>query len=225
MDHLGAVFLDLDDTLLTYQRSPAELLEASFSAVGFDPFFDVAEYYAIFDDHVGQFTDSREVRRACFERIARDHDRDPAHGRRVSDAYAEMRDHTAVEVLPGARDVVSTLSETYPLALITNGPEEAQGAKLAATGLHEYFDVTVFAGTDAAPKPAPEPFELALEGVGVGPNEVVHVGDSIDTDVRGAASVGINSVLVDIDEPMGEPLPDYHIPSIAALLDLPFFQL
>ncbi len=224
MTQLRAVFLDLDDTLLTYRRSPGELLTASFAATGEDPFFDVKEYYAIFDDYVGQFTDSRDVRRACFEHLARDHGRNPETGRRVAEAYAEMRDHTAVDLLPGAIDVVETLAETYPLAVITNGPAEAQGKKLAATGLDEYVDVTVFAGDDASAKPDPEPFERALDAVGVDPAGAIHVGDSLETDVRGAAVVGIPSVWIGPEDPLDGIVPDYRITGIDALLDLPLFR-
>lgn len=45
-------------------------------------------------------------------------------------------------------------------------------------------------------KPRKELFELALKETGLKPNEVVHIGDSLSSDVQGANSVGINAIWV-----------------------------
>jgi HAD superfamily hydrolase (TIGR01458 family) len=47
-----------------------------------------------------------------------------------------------------------------------------------------------------AGKPAPACFKAALEVLGLGPDEVMMVGDDIDADVMGAQAVGIETVLV-----------------------------
>lgn len=46
-------------------------------------------------------------------------------------------------------------------------------------------------------KPHREIFEKAMEIAGVSPEEVVHIGDSVVSDVRAAEAVGINPVLID----------------------------
>jgi FMN phosphatase YigB (HAD superfamily) len=46
-------------------------------------------------------------------------------------------------------------------------------------------------------KPDPRPFLLALEALGVGPAECVHVGDSLHSDVAGALAVGMQAVHID----------------------------
>ena len=43
-------------------------------------------------------------------------------------------------------------------------------------------------------KPRKELFELALKGSGLKPDEVIHIGDSISSDVKGASSVGIRTL-------------------------------
>lgn len=45
-------------------------------------------------------------------------------------------------------------------------------------------------------KPREELFELALKETGLKPNEVVHIGDSLGSDVQGANVVGINAIWV-----------------------------
>ena len=53
----------------------------------------------------------------------------------------------------------------------------------------------VFTSEDARSyKPRKELFELALTETGLAPEEVVHIGDSLGSDVNGAASAGIAAV-------------------------------
>ena len=46
-------------------------------------------------------------------------------------------------------------------------------------------------------KPHREIFEKALETAGVKPDEVIHIGDSVVSDVEAAKAVGITPILID----------------------------
>jgi len=55
----------------------------------------------------------------------------------------------------------------------------------------------VFTSEDAKSyKPRKELFEYALKYTGLSADEVVHIGDSLSSDIRGAASVGIKAIWV-----------------------------
>ena len=55
----------------------------------------------------------------------------------------------------------------------------------------------IFTSEDAhSYKPRKELFEYALRSVGIEPGQVVHIGDSLESDVKGARSAGINAVWV-----------------------------
>ena len=58
-------------------------------------------------------------------------------------------------------------------------------------------------------------FELALRGTGLGPEEVVHVGDSVNSDVRGAGALGIKALWLNR---FGKEVPD-GVESIARLTE------
>jgi len=45
-------------------------------------------------------------------------------------------------------------------------------------------------------KPRPEPFRLALRGLGLAAAEVLHVGDSPAADIAGAGELGIRTAFV-----------------------------
>ncbi len=89
----------------------------------------------------------------------------------------------------------------YVVGLVSNfdHPPYAR-ALLARTGLAPLLDPTIISGEVGYDKPDPRIFRLALEAVGCAPEEVLFVGDSLTSDVRGAAAVGLCPVLIDMDD-------------------------
>lgn len=66
---------------------------------------------------------------------------------------------------------------------------------LEAIKYHNLTPAGVFTSEDAqAYKPRKELFELALRSTGLKADEVVHIGDSISSDVKGASSVNIRAL-------------------------------
>jgi len=188
-----ALLFDLDDTLCTYARPGGTVLSAAFERADVDRFFDYEDYVAVFDDHRSGAETLAELRETCFETLARERGRDPAAARAVARAYTAERDPTDVRIRPGTPAAVD---HDGPVGLVTNGPPDVQRPKLAAIGLEDAFDATVYAGHDTPAKPAVEPFERALDALGVDPGRAVHVGDNPRTDVAGANAAGLTSVLV-----------------------------
>lgn len=66
---------------------------------------------------------------------------------------------------------------------------------LEAIAYHELKPAGVFTSEDARSyKPRAELFELALNQTGLRAEEVVHIGDSMSSDVKGASALGIHAV-------------------------------
>lgn len=81
------------------------------------------------------------------------------------------------------------------LAVVSNW-DVSLGEVLARVGIAELLDCVVTSAAVGAAKPDPAPFEVALECLGLRPEEVVHLGDSPDLDLPGAAAAGIEAVLI-----------------------------
>ena len=64
-------------------------------------------------------------------------------------------------------------------------------------GLSPYLDFTVSSEEVGIEKPHPPIFMAALKRMGAAPEEVVHVGDQLRSDVMGALGVGMQAVLID----------------------------
>lgn len=68
---------------------------------------------------------------------------------------------------------------------------------LEGLGIGAYFSDVVASAAVGIRKPDPSIFELALDRNGLSPHEVVHIGDHVDADGRGAVNVGIRPIIID----------------------------
>lgn len=92
------------------------------------------------------------------------------------------------EALPGAqRSLRSLRRRGLALAVVSNWDVELH-AHLDEVGLGGLAVVT--SAEAGASKPAPAPFELAIERLGVRPDRTLHIGDS-DADEEGARAAGL----------------------------------
>ena len=225
MSGFDMVSFDLDRTLCRYRRPGADLLKDAFDILDTEPFITMAEYSARFDEFAEDSPDVETLRIRTFRAIAEDKDVDRSLAEEVARFYNEHRDPAGVEPMPGAIEVVEQTATQYHLALITNGFAPVQAAKVDALGIEELFDVIVYAGTDTAFKPDPEPFEYVTSTLDVPVERAVHIGDSLDHDVLGAKRAGLAAVWIEQAWSMPstrDVRPDYVIRSIDELLPYPW---
>ncbi len=115
-------------------------------------------------------------------------------------------------------DVVPTLDSLatdYATGLVSNGngyPERC--------GLAGRFAFVVLAQDVGVVKPEPEIFLVACEKAGCDPSELMHIGDSLRTDVAGANNVGAVSVWLNrtADHNTSGVVPNHEIRSLGELL-------
>ncbi|RRJ30282.1 HAD family hydrolase [Halocatena pleomorpha] len=212
-----AFTFDLDGTLCRYRRSTAEVLALAFERTDLEPLFTAAAYRESMDQYTDECETMAELREHCFAALASENGHAPSDGHRVALAFEELRDHRNVEPIDGMHETLDALAD-YPLALITNGPPGTQSEKLAALGLRSEFELVVYAGYDTPSKPDPAPFVDALSQLGVDPAHAVHVGNSLDADIRGADAAGMRSAWLRTAEGTPTPQPQYVLDSLTDLI-------
>jgi putative hydrolase of the HAD superfamily len=84
-----------------------------------------------------------------------------------------------------------------PTAVLTNGSEVQQHAKLRAVGLLATVGAVLTAEALGTAKPDPVAYLLACRHLGVDPGAVLHVGDLHDLDVLAARAAGLQAVHLD----------------------------
>ncbi len=114
---------------------------------------------------------------------ARECDLGEAVGFQLIERWGELK------AWPDAKRVLSTLKEQVPLAVVTNCSERLGRMAIANVGV--VFDVVVIAERAGAYKPDPRPYKLALEELGIAPEQALFVAGSV-FDVNGAGALGMD---------------------------------
>lgn len=106
---------------------------------------------------------------------------------------------------PSAAETLEALTGMgLRLGMISNATSHRLVVDIARRhGIDRYFDPIVTSMGYGRPKPHPGIFRHVLEGWRLQPDDVVMVGDTLGADILGANTVGMRSILVDI-----EPNPD-----------------
>lgn len=131
------------------------------------------------------------IRRLALQEAFRDAGFDDAQSTHIIEGMLEvfMAARNEVELYPEVLACLRRLSERYRIASLSNG-----NACLVQIGLDHLFHATISAHVHGTSKPDPELFHIACRELGCAPEEVVHLGDDIECDVRGARAAGLRAV-------------------------------
>jgi HAD superfamily hydrolase (TIGR01509 family) len=108
---------------------------------------------------------------------------------------------------------LADLARRFALALMTNNPRLVGERSLAALGVRDRFSVLVGLDDTFSGKPAPEPFALVAQRLGLEPRACVSIGDRFDVDLAPAMELGMGAILVDGVEDV------YRLPELFAERD------
>lgn len=131
-------------------------------------------------------------------------------------------------IVKNAEDVLAVLSRHYMIGVISNGFKDTQYKKLYNTNLWRYVARLIISDEIDIRKPDPGIFLFAMQATGADPSSSLMVGDNLETDIKGALNVGLDSVFftngksVPIDIETGVPhSPDVSLRVIDSLSQLP----
>ena len=134
--------------------------------------------------------------------------------------WIEAVDGLPQKLLPGVRETLPLLYNSYRLGIVTSGSKNRVLRDLESTGIKSFFQVAITGDDIKRPKPDPEGLELALTKMELLPSEVVYIGDThADYEMAQAAGVhflGIPSAFASLDSNH----PCFKMQSIADLLKL-----
>ena len=107
---------------------------------------------------------------------------------------------------PGIVEFLAEARKLFTLVVITNGPEFSQTPKVERVHLADHVDHIIIGGQEPEEKPAISIFEKALKLANCQAHEVIHVGDSLASDIAGALNSGITAVWVQHQQPLDAEL-------------------
>ena len=201
------ILFDNDDTLMDFQAGNRNALNRLMDEVGYHDPDRYDQYEAVnlecwAELERGLLTQG-ELRLKRFRRFF---DRYPVPGdpARAAERFVTLLGEQSI-LLPHALDVVRTIAEKVPVAIVTNGMTSIQTNRFARSPLREYVADFVISEAAGVSKPRPELFWLAASRQGVKPRDALVIGDGINSDIRGANNAGIDACWYN---PHGKALPE-----------------
>jgi len=115
---------------------------------------------------------------------------------------------------PGIKAFLTEAGKHFTLVVITNGPEYSQIPKLDKINMAARVDHIIIGGQEPEQKPAVSIFQKAMKLAKCEAHEVIHVGDSLTSDIAGAFNSGITSLWIQHQQPLDAEIgikPDYSV--------------
>jgi len=222
---LKALFLDMDETLCDTpganeqaKRLMAQDLEAKYGADFKGKDFAEAYVMGIYRE----WTDSQHAR---YMPIIEQQSEEAFRVQLIRDLLAErsidepcdettqaMQDKfdqdriDGFDFYPGIKEWLAEARKVFTLVVITNGPEFSQIPKVERVNMAAHVDHLIIGGQEPEEKPFPSIFMKALKLANCEAHEVIHVGDSLASDIAGANNSGITSVWIQHQRPLDAEL-------------------
>jgi len=218
---IRAIIFDLDNTLTDFMRMKEAAIEA-----GIDGMLDAGLVLA-----------KDEIRRRIWEVYRQEGIEYQQVFDRVLDvegaidpkilaagivAYRRARASTLVLYPHVQYTLLELVKRGLSLAVVSDAPRAQAWLRLASLQLHNLFDHVVTFEDTGKRKPSPEPFQKALDLLGVGPGEALMVGDWAERDMVGASQLGIRTVFARYGDTFGtqESGADFELADIMDLLGI-----
>ena len=202
---IAAMTFDLDDTL--YDNAPVikrTAIESHAALQAWHPSLqDVspAQYQQVRNRLLAAepeiYHDVSEWRRRAVEQVMLDagiaRPQAEQGSREVMAIFAQWRSKIAID--DETHRTLAALAERLPLVAITNGNAEPH-----LFGLDQYFQFILRAGPDGRAKPYQDMYQLAAERLNLAPQQILHVGDDLTTDVAGAVRCGLQACWINLHQ-------------------------
>ena len=195
------IFFDLDHTLWDFDKNSAFAFELIFEKhqipVSLNAFI---QHYVPINQQYWKLYQTNQVSHEHL-RYCRLKDSFDAVNYKVDSTLINQLSEDYIQYLPennhlfdGAKEVLDYLSKNYKLHIITNGFSQVQTRKLQNANIAHYFTTVTNSEMAGVKKPHPTIFNFALSLANATIQESIMIGDSIEADIQGAMSVGMDAI-------------------------------
>ncbi len=197
MYRYNCLLIDLDHTLLDFQKGEEEALHETFLHFNIPTTQEAKAMYERINTALWRSYEKREIKKeklvtARFNMLLSQLN---LHGEpaAINDFYFEKLAKAGYPY-HGAAEMLEAAAEGATVAIITNGDSRVQGGRIDASGLAPYIDLVINSEDAGAAKPAGKFFTYALEKLGVtNKPKILVVGDSLSADIAGGNGFGVDT--------------------------------
>ena len=203
MQRYKNLFIDLDDTIYDFSSAAKESFQETYELLQYGRFFDSFEHYlSIYEPYNLELWRIYGEGRITKEELNRQRYSYPLKvvgmdDQELADTFCREalgRIPTKGPLMPGAIELLEHLRPKYRMFILSNGFKELQSHKMRTAGIDRYFDRLILSDDIGVNKPNRELYEHALQVTGSVLEESIMIGDMFDTDIVGAANIGMDQI-------------------------------
>ncbi|KAM0208988.1 hypothetical protein ACHAPQ_011996 [Fusarium lateritium] len=203
---IRAVFFDLDGTLFDHYHSlrlAISAIQRKYTGLAGKGVAELIDQYNIalqqsYDDYLDKVItyEEADIRKIHLFFAALDLPKPSLDEvREFRDAYKAVY-RANRRATPGSIEALARLREhRYRIAIITNGQIEDQAAKAEAIGIQHLIERIITSEEAGYRKPNPRIFQYAIEKLGASLHTTYMVGDSADSDIKGALDAQLAAIM------------------------------
>ncbi|MBR5150714.1 MAG: YjjG family noncanonical pyrimidine nucleotidase [Bacteroidaceae bacterium] len=230
MSRYTTLFIDLDDTLFDFRQASRMSFHETYDLLGYERFFESFEHFLqIYEPRNRELWvlyGKGEIDKATLNRLrysypleAVGHPDEELAARFCTEALSRIPHQNVL--IPGAIELMEYLHPRYEMFILSNGFQELQSQKMATTGLSKYFKRLILSDEIGINKPNPELFHYALQVSGARKESCIMIGDMFETDIVGAANIGLDQIFVNIAGAKGLTFePTYEVNNLLQIKDI-----
>jgi putative hydrolase of the HAD superfamily len=218
------IFFDLDRTLWDFDKSAQQTfkeiyLDYDLKNRGINSFKEFTIRYNINNDMLWGYYRRGEIKKEIlsvqrWELTLQDFNiEDIPLAEKMSEHYLS-RSPLKVNLFDYSHEILQYLNGKYSLHIITNGFEEVQYKKLAASDLRKYFKTVVTSEEAGCKKPEAGIFEFAMQQAGGNIQNSIMVGDDLSVDILGAKKIEMDQIFVNHVQQKHTEQPTYEVYSL-----------
>lgn len=224
------LFIDLDDTLYDFSAASREAFKETYDLLHYERFFDSFDHYmSIYSPYnlglwglygEGKITKEELNRRRYSHPLETVGITDPGLAATFC-REALSRIPTKGNLVPGATELLEYLRPKYRMFILSNGFKELQSRKMQTAGIDGYFDALILSEDIGVNKPNRELYEHALQSTGSRLEESIMIGDMFETDIAGAANIGMQQIYFNPKGKKGHPFaPTYEVRDLLQIKEI-----
>lgn len=217
------VFLDVDNTILDFNKAEAIALEKTLSALSVPHSPEVIRRYSQLNLAQWKLLEQGKLTREQVKvrryRLLFDELKTDASPEKAARIYEGLlgQGHYFID---GAVEMLQALYGSFHLYLATNGTASVQKSRLKSAEIEPFFEQIFISEELGCNKPETAFFERCFAAIpDFKKEEAVMVGDSLTSDILGGIRAGIRTIWFnkDLKESSGEIRPDHTIKALSEL--------
>lgn len=224
------LFIDLDDTVYDFSAASRESFLETYELLHYGRYFDSFEQYmSIYTPYnleLWRIYGEGKITKEELNRRRYSHPLEVVgvNDQQLADTFcreALRRIPTKGNLVPGAIELLEYLRPKYRMYILSNGFKELQSRKMHTAGIDGYFDAVILSEDIWVNKPDSRLYRHALDHTTSALEESIMIGDMFDTDIVGAANIGMDSIYYNPNGKSGHPFkPTYEIRHLLEIKDI-----